>query len=80
MTKRKLGVGIFLLGTFFMFMHTTIPFLWAVIGITYPYPLSSNEGFVLFLQGFSPAIGAILLVVGGLIYSEGKEITKDEFS
>lgn len=80
MNRKKLGIGIFLLGTFFMFMHTTTPFLWALIGITYPYPLSSNEGFMLYLQGFSPAIGAILLVVGSLTYSGGKEITSDEFS
>jgi len=75
MNREKLGVGVFLFGTFFMFMHTTAPFLWAVIGITYPYPLSSNEGLLFYLQGFSPAIGAILLVTGGLIYSEGKEVT-----
>ena len=80
MNKNNLGIAIFLLGIFFLFMHTTIPFLWAIIGITYPYPLASNEGFMFYLQGFSPTIGAILLVVGGLIYSEEKEITKDEFS
>lgn len=76
MNKNNLGIVIFLLGTFFLFMHTTIPFLWAIIGITYPYPLSSNQGVLFYLQGFSPAIGAALLVVGSLIYSEGKEISK----
>ena len=76
MNRKKLGIGIFLLGTFFMFMHTTIPFLWAIIGITYPYPLSSNQGVLFYLQGLSPPIGAILLVVGSLIYSEGKEISR----
>jgi hypothetical protein len=76
MNRKKLGIGIFLLGTFFMFMHTTIPFLWAIIGITYPYPLSSNQGVLFYLQGFSPPIGAILLVAGSLIYSEGKEISR----
>ena len=68
MNKNNLGIGIFLLGTFFLFMHTTIPFLWAIIGITYPYPLSSNQGVLFYLQGFSPPIGAILMVLGGLIY------------
>ena len=76
MNKNNLGIAIFLLGIFFLFMHTTIPFLWAIIGITYPYPLSSNQGVLFYLQGLSPPIGAILLVVGGLIYSEEKEITR----
>jgi len=75
MNRDKLGKGIFLLGIFFMLMHTTIPFLWALIGITYPYPLASNQGFLLYLQGFSPAIGAVLLVVGSLTYSGGKEMS-----
>ena len=76
MNKNNLGIAIFLLGIFFMFMHTTIPFLWAIIGITYPYPLSSNQGVLFYLQGLSPPIGAVLLVVGSLIYSEGKEISR----
>lgn len=76
MNKNNLGIVIFLLGIFFLFMHTTIPFLWAIIGITYPYPLSSNQGVLFYLQGLSPPIGAVLLVVGSLIYSEGKEISR----
>ena len=80
MNRKRLGTGVFLVGVFFMFMHTTIPFLWALFGITYPYPLASNAGFMFYLQGFSPAVGAILLVVGSLIYSGGKEMTGDELS
>ena len=67
--KEKVGIGIFLVGIFFMLMHTTFPFLWALIGIPAPYPLSANEGFLFYFQGFSPVVGAVLLVVGGLVYS-----------
>ena len=71
MNKNNLGIVIFLLGIFFLFMHTTSPFLWLLIGIAYPYPLSSNQGILFYLQGFSPPIGAILMVLGGLIYGRG---------
>ena len=67
--REKSGIGIFLLGIFFLLMHSTFPFLWALIGIPSPYPLSADEGFLFYFQGFSPAVGAILLVVGGLVYS-----------
>jgi hypothetical protein len=72
---KRINIGIIILGIgiFLMFIHTTIPFLWAFLGISYPYPLASNEGFLFYLQGFSPVIGAILLVMGGLVYSGGKE-------
>jgi hypothetical protein len=67
--REKLGIGIFFLGIFFMLMHSTFPFLWALFGINSPYPLVWDEGFLFYFQGFSPVVGAILLVVGGLIYS-----------
>jgi hypothetical protein len=69
MNREKTGIGIFLVGIFFMLMHTTVPFLWALFGIGAPYPLASDEGFLFYFQGFSPVVGAILLVVGGLVYS-----------
>lgn len=73
MKIQRLGLIIFLIGVFFLLMHTVLPFLWSVVGIPAPYPLSSNEGFLFYLQGFSPPIGAILLVVGGLLHSDIKE-------
>ena len=76
MNKKYLGIVIFLIGIFFLLMHTSLPFLWSIAGIASPYPLSSNHGIFFYLQGFSLPIGAILLVVGGLTYSDGKEISR----
>ena len=71
---KRLGLSFFSVGAFFMFVHTTLPFLWALVGIPLAYPLTTTQGMLAILPGFTPAIGALLMVVGGLIY--GREATR----
>ena len=77
MKNKRLGLALFALGVFSLFVHTTLPFLWYLVGITLDYPLASTEGILFILPGITPAIGALLLVVGGLVYGlEAKEVIK----
>ena len=68
MTNKILGKGLFLIGIFVMLVHSTMPFLWALLGFSAPYPLASNSGIINSLSPFAPPIGAVLLAVGGIIY------------
>ena len=72
MLNRKFGLGLFFLGVFLLVVHTTFPFLWALVGIHFPYPLTSSSGILWVLPGFTPAIGAIVIVIAGLIYGRKK--------
>ena len=71
MSAKKYGIALFFVGVFFLFVHTTLPFLWGLLGVPSAYPLFSNEGIWAFLPGFTPAIGGLLLLLGGILY--GKE-------
>jgi len=68
MQHRTLGLALFYTGVAFMFIHTTLPFLWDLTGISLAYPLVSTKGVLAILPGFSPPIGALLMFAGGLIY------------
>lgn len=68
MQHRILGLSLFYTGVALMLVHTTLPFLWQLARIPWAYPLVSSEGMLAILPGFSPPIGAMLMVVGGLIY------------
>jgi len=68
MQGQKLGLVFFALGAFLVHVHTTLVFLWAVVGMPLAaYPLLL-KGINPYIPGFTPAIGAVLLVVGSLIY------------
>jgi hypothetical protein len=68
MQGNKLGFAVFVIGAFLVHVHTTLTFLWAVAGMPLAtYPLLFKGGLA-YLPGFTPVIGAILLVVGSLIY------------
>jgi len=68
MKHRRLGLSLFYIGVALMLVHTTLPFLWELARIPWAYPLFSTEGVLAILPGFSPPIGALLMVLGGLIY------------
>ena len=80
MSSKNLGLVFFFVGTFFLHVNQTLPFLWYLVGIPLDYPLVAllkglgayTAGFVL---GFSPLIGLLLMVGGGLIY--GREARKE---
>jgi hypothetical protein len=68
MQGQRLGLVFFALGAFLVHVHTTLVFLWAVVGMPLAaYPLLL-KGINPYIPGFTPAIGAVLLVVGSLIY------------
>jgi hypothetical protein len=63
------GIGVLLLE-----IHTSIPFLWRILGLPMPYPFS--QSIILYdAQGFAPIRGAFCLLAAGLVY-EKLEITK----
>ena len=77
MPVTKLGKIIFTLGIVTMFMYTTFTFLWALVGISLPFPLSvENQSFYLF-QLLTPPLGALLMVIGALIFGhKERRVTK----
>ena len=68
MRHRTLGLSLFYIGVALMLVHTTLPFLWELARIPWAYPLVSTNGVLAILAGFTPPIGALLLVLGGLVY------------
>lgn len=75
MNHEQWGKVVFVLGIIVMFLYTTFSFLWAMAGISTPYPLEIKSGSELVgaFAFFAPPIGALLMVVGGLIYGK-KEV------
>ena len=75
MQGRRLGLSIFAVGVFFLFVITTVSFLWRLAGVPWAYPLTPTEGSVMLisLPAFAPPLGAALMVVGGLVYGRKGE-------
>jgi len=68
MLQQRLGVAVFALGVVILHLYTTLLYVWALFTHslrTFPLMLPVS---MLSLIGWTPAIGALLLVVGGLIY------------
>lgn len=68
MQGKTLGLTIFSVGVVLLFVHTTLSLLWHLVGIPIAYPLTPADRSLAALTGFTPAVGAALMVVGGLIY------------
>lgn len=68
MQHRTLGLLFFYTGAVLMLVHTTLPFLWELARIPWAYPLVSTTGILAILPGFTPPLGALLMVLGGFIY------------
>jgi hypothetical protein len=49
MQAKILGLSFFSVGVFLVFVHTTLPFLWALMGIPLAYPLTPTEGILVIL-------------------------------
>jgi hypothetical protein len=76
MSGKNLGLVFFVVGTFALHAYQTLSFLWYLVGIPLDYPLvvllrGLGEYTPGFVMGFSPLIGLLLMVVGGLIYGRG---------
>jgi hypothetical protein len=68
MLKQRLGLAVFALGVVILHLYTTLLYVWALFTHslrTFPLMLPVS---MLSLIGWTPAIGALLLVAGGLIY------------
>jgi len=65
---KKLGLFLFFVGVFLMFVHTALPFLWFLVGIPFTFPLVATEGVLAILPAFTPPIGALLMVIGAMTY------------
>jgi hypothetical protein len=72
MASTRFGIILFFAGVFALFVHTTLPFLWGLAGIRVPYPLIAAEGPLSYLPGFTPPLGALAMVIGGLIFGRQK--------
>ncbi|MGD8968954.1 MAG: hypothetical protein PVI07_15720 [Anaerolineae bacterium] len=73
MQSRRSGLVLFGFGAFLVNVHTTLCFLWALFGMpltTYPLLFRGLP----YLPGFTPAVGAALMVVGSLVY--GREVRR----
>jgi hypothetical protein len=73
MSGKNLGLAFFFVGTFALHAYQTLSFLWYLVGVPLAYPLVALlEGLGTyaagFAMGFSPLIGLLLMVLGGLIY------------
>lgn len=70
MKHENWGIAIFVLGVFVMFAYTTFSFLWAFSGISSAYPLAikSSSELVGAIAFFAPPTGALLMVIGALVY------------
>jgi hypothetical protein len=69
MRHRIFGLSLFYVRVALMLVHTTLPFLWQLARIPWAYPLVSTTGILALLPGFTPPLGALLMVLGGLIYA-----------
>ena len=68
MVARRLGgLAVFWFGVFLLFVHTTVPALWELFGPGTPYPLSSSSGLGAIATGFTPPLGAALMVAAGVL-------------
>jgi len=68
MWSQRFGLAIFVLGALVLHLYTTLLYLWALVNMslrTFPLMLPRS---MLGLIGFTPPIGALLLVMGSLLY------------
>lgn len=77
MQGKKLGLVFFVVGAFLVHAYSTLFFLWMLVGIPLAYPLMPTEGVLSRFWGWYVPLGAVLMVVGGLIYGrEAKEVIR----
>ncbi len=73
MIRKRLGLGLFALGALFVHTITTLAFMLALVGLSLPFmpffnaPRSDIEAAIF---GSLVPSGAILMVVGGLVYKQ----------
>lgn len=75
MTRKTITYVLFGIGVLLLEIHTTFPVLWQLMtGSPETYPLSGTT-LLYYAQGFTPILGAVCLLLAGLVY-EKLETTK----
>lgn len=64
----KIGMGLFIVGLLLFHMNVTIGFVWLLSGLPITMPEPNATGAEVIVPGFFTAIGALLMLAGGLIY------------
>jgi len=57
----------FIIALLLMHYHSTIHFVWSLLGIPYEFPLDPTEGWWALLKGFLPAGALWIIFFAGLI-------------
>lgn len=68
MRRRVAAYLLFGLGVVLLFVHTTLPALWELFGSPGDYPLASADGPLALASGFTPVVGALLMLFAGLVH------------
>ena len=69
MPRKTVAHILFGIGVLLLEIHTTIPFLWRILGLPMPYPFSQSI-ILFYAQGFTPIFGAFCLLAAGLVYEK----------
>lgn len=67
-----MAMFIFFVGVFVLFVNTGLSFLWCLTGIPLAYPFAPGGALAL-LTLFTPPLGAVLMLAGGLAYGRKAE-------
>ena len=73
MLRKRVGLGLFALGVLFVHTIVTLDFILSLAGLSLPYmPQTSTPGAEpeVFILGYIVPAGAILMVAGGLVYTQ----------
>lgn len=67
MQRQWLVRALYWSGVFLLFVHTTGPALWQVLGLPGAYPLASTKGLLGLAAGFTPPLGAASMLLAGFV-------------
>ena len=67
MTKKKISLIMFVVAMILFHYHSTVHYIWALLGIKAEFPLDPVEGFWALLKGFLPAGALWIVFFAGLI-------------
>ena len=68
MNRARIAALVFAFGCILLVLHSTLPFLWSLVGIQAEYPLFFHSGPADVIQGFTPPLGLVAMLIAGLIY------------
>lgn len=80
MNAKTIGLILFFLGLVIINGTTTIGFIWLLAGLPAPEMPTEPTVMAALLGGFITPFGALLMVVGGLVYGKKERRWSNEFS